>query len=123
VLQLDQPNRSLLGVTGLPAHTVQEEREPGKGIAALAREEQVVVVLAAVLLEIGGQVEQWLQGGGPPRWPRRAGPWSLTADGSAARYSLREEPDDAIDALAGDPRSVDMKASGCIGIFTTASSP
>jgi hypothetical protein len=39
---------------------VQEEREPRKEIAALAREEQVVVVLAAVLLEIGGEVEQWL---------------------------------------------------------------
>src|SRR5699024_5158293 len=60
VLQLDEPDRSIFGVSCLPTDAFQEEREPGHEITSLAREEQVVVVLASVLFEVHRQVEERL---------------------------------------------------------------
>jgi len=62
MLQLDEANRSFLGVTRLSAHSPEEERQPGHQVALLARDQQVVVVLAAVLLEVGREVEERLGG-------------------------------------------------------------
>src|SRR5439155_17461604 len=65
VLQLDEPNGALLGVSGLLSHAPQEERQPRFEITPLARPEQMVVILAPVLIEEGGQVEEWLGKGTP----------------------------------------------------------
>ena len=58
VLQLDQADRALLGVASLLTDTTKEEGDPWHEVAALAGDQQVVVVLAAVLLEERGEVQQ-----------------------------------------------------------------
>ena len=60
-LELDEPNGPLLGVAGLPTDTAEEKIDPRCEVALLARGQEVVVVLGPVLLEVGGEIEQWLR--------------------------------------------------------------
>ncbi len=60
MLRLDEANGSLLGVAGLASCASEEERQPGHEVTVLAGDQQVVVVLAAVLLEVRREVEERL---------------------------------------------------------------
>ncbi|HUG83061.1 MAG TPA: hypothetical protein VMM13_00775 [Euzebya sp.] len=51
MLQLDQPDGSRFRLSRLTSDAVQEELQPRHDVAVLAGEEEMVVVLAAVLLE------------------------------------------------------------------------
>lgn len=60
VLQFDEADGPFLGVACLSADAAKEEGDPRYEVALLARDQQVVVVLAAMLFEVGGEVEQRL---------------------------------------------------------------
>ena len=61
MLKLDQSDGALLRVASLSSHTPQKEAQPGDAIAALARHQKLVVVLAAMLLEVCRQIEEGLR--------------------------------------------------------------